>query len=162
MPIIQSMGAPMTLPTTTVLVFAAMLASPAMAAEPPDLRAEILAADARRLGAINERDIATLKQGFSPPLEFYHDRTRLTGYADNIRIFENKFKEPGTLRREAMNDTAEVFPAGPDRAMHIGSHRFCSSEAAGAKEGCGVYRFSMVWEKEAGVWKLLRVLSYGH
>ncbi|USX27659.1 nuclear transport factor 2 family protein [Oxalobacteraceae bacterium OTU3CINTB1] len=156
----------MKLPTVTAYVLTSLLAtvpaSPVMAAEPADLRAEILAADARLFGAINQRDIAAMKQGFSPRLEFYHDRTGLTGYADNIRIFENKFKEPGTLRREAMNDTAEVFPAGPDRAMHIGSHRFCSAEAPGAKEGCGVYRFSMVWEKEAGTWKLLRVLSYGH
>ena len=153
-------------PTATAYVltslFTAGLASPVVAAEPSDLRAEILAADARLFGAIDQRDIAAMKQGFSPRLEFYHDRTGLTGYADNIRIFENKFKEPGTLRREAMNDSAEVFPAGPERAMHIGSHRFCSAEAPGAKEGCGVYRFSMVWEKEAGTWKLLRVLSYGH
>ena len=153
-------------PTATAYVLTAILgavpASPVLAAEQPDLRAEILAADARLFGAINQRDIATMKAGFSPRLEFYHDRTGLTGYADNIRIFENKFKEPGTLRREAMNDTAEVFPAGPDRAMHIGSHHFCSSDAPGAKESCGVYRFSMVWEKEASAWKLLRVLSYGH
>jgi len=156
----------MKLPTATAYVLTAMLAavpaSPVLAAEQPDLRAEILAADARLFGAINQRDIATMKTGFSSRLEFYHDRTGLTGYADNIRIFENKFKEPGTLRREAMNDTAEVFPAGPGRAMHIGTHRFCSSDAPGTQEGCGVYRFSMVWEKEAGAWKLLRVLSYGH
>jgi hypothetical protein len=25
-----------------------------------------------------------------------------------------------------------------------------------------VYRFSMVWEREDGQWKLLRVLSYDH
>ena len=152
----------MKLPTATVFLLAAILSSPVLPADQPDLRGEILAADARLFGAINQRDIATMKQGFSPRLEFYHDRTGLTDYADNIRIFENKFKEPGTLRREAMNDTAEVFPAGPGRAIHIGSHRFCSSESPGAAEGCGVYRFSMVWEKESGEWKLLRVLSYGH
>ena len=152
----------MTSPIATAFALAAVLATPVLAAEQPDLRAEILAADARVFGAINQRDIATLKQGFSPRLEFYHDRTGLTTYADNIRIFEAKFKEPGTLRREAMNDTAEVFPAGEGLAMHIGSHRFCSADAPGAKEGCGVYRFSMVWQKEADVWKLLRVLSYGH
>lgn len=152
----------MTSATATAFALAAVLATPVLAAEQPDLRAEILAADARLFGAINQRDIATLKQGFSPRLEFYHDRTGLTTYADNIRIFEAKFKEAGTLRREAMNETAEVFPAGDGLAMHIGSHRFCSADAPGAQEGCGVYRFSMVWQKEAGVWKLLRVLSYGH
>ncbi len=152
----------MTSPTAAAFILAAVFATPVLAAEQPDLRAEILAADTRLFGAINQRDVATLKQGFSPRLEFYHDRTGLTNYADNIRIFEARFKEPGTLRRESMNDTAEVFPAGPGLAMHIGSHRFCSSEAPGAPEGCGVYRFSMVWQKEAGAWKLLRVLSYGH
>lgn len=152
----------MTTPTATAFILAAVLAPPVMAAGKPDLRAEILAADARLFGAINQRDIAPLKQGFSPRLEFYHDRSGLTNYDDNIRIFETRFKEPGTLRREAMNETAEVFPAGPGLAMHIGSHRFCATEAPGAREGCSVYRFSMVWQKEADAWKLLRVLSYGH
>ena len=149
-------------PTATALLLAAVLATPAFAADQSDLRAAILAADARLFGAINTRDLATLKQGFSPNLEFYHDRTGLTNYADNIRIFEAKFKEPGTLRREALNDTAEVFAAGDGLAMHIGSHRFCAADAPGAPEGCSVYRFSMVWRQEAGAWKLLRVLSYGH
>jgi hypothetical protein len=126
------------------------------------LKAEIVAADARLFAGLNKRDIAPLKEGFSPRLEFYHDRSGLTGYAENIAIFEQNFRGQNRIRREAMPDTVEVFPAGPNHAMHIGKHRFCNKPSEQEPEGCTVYGFSMVWEREGGTWKLLRVLSYGH
>nr|WP_314545584.1 nuclear transport factor 2 family protein [uncultured Massilia sp.] len=126
------------------------------------LTAEIVAADARLFGGLNRRDIGPLKAGFSPRLEFYHDRSGVTGYAENIAIFEKTFASPARLRREAMLETVEVFPAGPDHAMHIGKHRFCNKPSPAEPEGCSVYRFAMVWERDGGQWKLLRVLSYDH
>jgi hypothetical protein len=126
------------------------------------LTAEIVAADARLFDGVNRRDIGPLKAGFSPRLEFYHDRSGVTGYADNIAIFEQTFASPGRLRREAMPETVEVFPAGPDHAMQIGKHRFCNKPSPSEPEGCSVYRYSMVWERDGGQRKLLRVLSYDH
>jgi hypothetical protein len=126
------------------------------------LKAEIVAADARLFGGLNNRDIGPMKEGFSPRVEFYHDRSGVTGYAENIAIFEKNFRAPNRIRREAMPDTVEVFPAGPNHAMHIGKHRFCNKPSETEPEGCGVYRFSMVWERDGGQWKLLRVLSYDH
>jgi len=126
------------------------------------LEAEIAAADARLFGGLNTREIGPMKEGFSRRLEFYHDRSGVTGYAENIAIFEKNFQAPNRVRREAMPDTVEIFPAGPDHAMHIGQHRFCNKPAGMAPEECSVYRFSMVWEREGGQWKLLRVLSYDH
>jgi hypothetical protein len=143
---------------------AGSMAAPAGAREPAQaqLEAEITAADARLFDGLNRRDIGPMKEGFSPRLEFYHDRSGVTGYAANIAIFEQNFKAPNRIRREAMPETVEIFPAGPNHAMHIGQHRFCNKPSATAPEECGVYRFSMVWERENGQWKLLRVLSYGH
>ncbi len=126
------------------------------------LRGAILAADAELATALNTRNIAILKRRFSTSLEFYHDQGGISDYAGNLRNFERNFSQRRTIRRETMNDTVEVFPAGPDAAMQIGSHRFCSAPAPGAQESCSVYRFSHVWRKEAGDWKLTRVLSYGH
>jgi hypothetical protein len=126
------------------------------------LEAEITAADAKLFGGLNDRDIAPMKAGFSRRLEFYHDRSGVTGYDDNIAIFEKNFKAPNRVRREAMPETVEIFPAGPNHAMHIGRHRFCNKPPGAEPEGCSVYRFSMVWEREDGQWKLLRVLSYDH
>jgi hypothetical protein len=126
------------------------------------LEAEITAADARLFGGLNDRDIRPMQEGFSRRLEFYHDRSGLTGYDDNIAIFEKNFRAPNRVRREAMPETVEIFPAGPKHAMHIGQHRFCNKPSASEPEGCSVYRFSMVWEREDGQWKLLRVLSYDH
>jgi len=126
------------------------------------LEAEITAADARLFGGLNERDIGPMKEGFSPRLEFYHDRSGVTGYADNIAIFEKNFRAPNRVRRIALPETVEIFPAGPNHAMHVGQHRFCNKPPGPAPEECSVYRFSMVWEREGGQWKLLRVLSYDH
>lgn len=139
---------------------AALPADKALAQQP--LAAEIAAADARLFGGLNDRDIGPMKAGFSTRLEFYHDRTGLTGYAENIAIFEQNFKAPNRIRRLAMPETVEVFPAGPNHAMHIGQHRFCNQPSPAEQEACSIYRFSMVWEREDGQWKLLRVLSYGH
>lgn len=79
-----------------------------------------------------------------------------------MAIFERKFKAPNCIRREVLSDTVEVFPAGPDHAMHIGKHGFCNKPSGAAPEECSVYGFSMVWERDGGQWTLLRVLSYGH
>ncbi|MEW6023707.1 MAG: nuclear transport factor 2 family protein [Pseudomonadota bacterium] len=126
------------------------------------LEAEIAAADARLFGGLNDRDIGPMKAGFSRRLEFYHDRSGFTGYAENIAAFERNFRAANRIRRVAMPETVDIFPAGPDHAMHIGRHRFCNQPSPAEKEECSVYRFSMVWEREDGQWKLLRVLSYGH
>lgn len=132
--------------------------------DPPraQLLAEITAADARLFDGLNRRDIEPMKAGFSTRLEFYHDRGGVSGYADNIAVFEQNFRAPNRIRREAMPETVEVFPAGPNHAMHIGKHRFCNKPSDKAPEECGIYRFSMVWERNNGQWKLLRVLSYDH
>jgi hypothetical protein len=126
------------------------------------LEAEITAADARLFGGLNDRDIGPMKAGFSRRLEFYHDRSGMTGYDDNIAIFEKNFKASNRVRRIAMPETIEVYPAGPNHAMQIGQHRFCNKPSATEPEECSVYGFSMIWEREDGQWKLLRVLSYGH
>lgn len=126
------------------------------------LVAEITAADAKLFGGLNDRDIGPMKEGFSRRLEFYHDRTGVTGYDDNIAIFERNFRQANRVTRQAMPETVQVYPAGPDHAMEIGKHRFCNQEPAAPAPVCSVYGFSMVWAREDGQWKLLRVLSYGH
>lgn len=146
----------------SALALSAALIPAHASSEAPGLRAEILAADAELFGALNARDLATMGRRFSPRLEFYHDRSGLTDYAANLRAFEQMFSRPQAVRREAMNDSVSVYPAGPGHAMHVGSHRFCSAPAPGAAEECSVYGFAMVWAREDGQWKLLRVLSYGH
>jgi Domain of unknown function (DUF4440) len=149
-------------------ITACLMAASAMAVgadESPDrarLAAEITAADARLFGGLNVRDIGPMKEGFSRRLEFYHDRSGVTGYDENIAVFERNFAAPNRIRREALLDTFEIFPSGPEHAMHIGKHRFCNKPSPSEPESCSVYRFSMVWAREEGAWKLLRVLSYDH
>lgn len=126
------------------------------------LKAEITAADARLFQGLNDGKIGPLKDGFSPRLEFYHDKSGVTNYNENIAMFEQNFRKPTHPRRIALPETVEVFPAGPNHAMHIGQHRFCNRPSPDEPEDCSIYRFSMVWERDGGQWKLLRVLSYDH
>ncbi len=126
------------------------------------LKADITAADARLFQGLNDGKIGPLKDGFSTRLEFYHDQSGVTNYDQNIAIFEQTFRKPTHPRRVVLPETVEVFPAGPNHAMHIGQHRFCSSPSLDEPESCSIYRFSMVWERDGRQWKLLRVLSYDH
>jgi hypothetical protein len=141
---------------------AAALAEPGKDPARAQLEAEIIAADAKLFAGLNNRDIGPMKEGFSPRLEFYHDRGGVSDYAGNIAIFERNFKAPNRIRREALVETFDIFPSGPNHAMHIGKHRFCNKPSATEPEGCSIYRFSMVWERDNDQWKLLRVLSYDH
>ncbi|MBL8329363.1 MAG: serine hydrolase [Rubrivivax sp.] len=124
------------------------------------VRAEVLAADERLFAAFNRRDLATLSQAFSPRLEFFHDRTGLSGHAENLRIFDSGFQRGTSPRRERVPQDQEVHALGDFGAFHRGSHRFCRGEGAQAR--CETVRFAHVWERTPQGWQLLRVISYDH
>jgi hypothetical protein len=129
-------------------------------AERAALRQAVLAEDTRLFEAFNRGDVATMGRIFSPRLEFFHDRTGLTGHAENLRLLaQNTARSPAPRReREAARD--EVIPLGRFGALHQGVHRFCTGTPPQAE--CGSYRFSHVWERTAAGWQLLRVISIDH
>lgn len=129
-------------------------------AERSALRQAVLAEDTRLFDAFNRGDVPAMGTIFSPRLEFFHDRTGLTGLAENLRLLaENTARRPAP-QRERVPGTDEVFALGRFGALHQGVHRFCTGTPPQAE--CGSYRFSHVWERVAGGWQLLRVISYDH
>jgi hypothetical protein len=64
------------------------------------------------------------------------------------------------IRRDLVRGSIEVYPIKDYGAIEIGQHRFCHKE--NAKEECGTFKFAMVWRKSDGLWRISRVLSYGH
>lgn len=64
-------------------------------------------------------------------------------------------------RRELAPGTVEVFPMGPDAALETGIHRFHESHGD-AETLVGIARYSHLWRREHGVWRVSRILSFAH
>lgn len=132
---------------------------PALAAAKA-LQQEMRALDSAMFAAYNARDLDKLMAFFSEDLEFYHDRGGLSNFAQNRQASQEIFARPDAPHRELVPGSLEVFPVKDYGAMVIGAHRFCHIE--NGKDDCGTFRFSAVWQKKDGTWKVTRMLSYGH
>ncbi|MCC6725396.1 MAG: nuclear transport factor 2 family protein [Saprospiraceae bacterium] len=137
---------------------AAAMAQPASSSDP--LFREILAMDSVLFTAFNNRDLETLRKVFSEDLEFYHDKGGLTNYAQNMEAFKTNFANENWPKRELIREGMEVYSVPGFGAMQIGEHRFCHWE--NGKMDCGTFKYVHVWQQKDGVWKLVRVVSYGH
>jgi ketosteroid isomerase-like protein len=145
-----------------------LLAGPAGAGaqQPPlTLDAEMAALDTALFGAFNDCDASRFSALLADDVEFFHDKAGLMRKAflvdDLARTCVRRLKgEQPKVRRE-LAGTAEAYPIKDYGAVQTGAHRFY--EIAGGKETLvGTGRFLHVWKKEAGGWKLARVVSYDH
>lgn len=109
-----------------------------------------------------------LRKVLSEDLEFYHDKNGITkGKAVFINSFEKNMCE-GTqkLRRELVAGSLEVFPLYENGnlygAIQKGVHEFYIEPAGKPAFKTGIAKFSHLWLKEDGQWKLSRGLSYDH
>ncbi len=106
------------------------------------------------------KDLAVFKSYMDPSLEFYHDKTGLTFYADNVAAFERIRKNVPDLKRELLKETMEVYPIPGYGAVQIAQHRFCHME--NGKMDCGVFKFVHTWKKTEQGWKVTRIISVDH
>lgn len=127
---------------------------------PSTLDAEIASADSLLFAAFNRRDLGTLRAAFTRDLEFYHDRSGLTSYDENMAAFEDLFGRGDGLRRTLVPGSLAVYPVPGHGALATGQHTFCHREGGG--EDCGTFPFVMIWRKEGAAWQVSRVVSYGH
>lgn len=116
--------------------------------------------DSALFNAFNSRDTTAFKKFFTEDLEFYHDKGGLTGYAETIDFMRSTVKANNELRRDVVPGTLEVYPIPNYGAMEIGAHKFCHTE--NGKQDCGTFKFVHIWKKIGDVWKITRVVSYGH
>jgi len=126
----------------------------------PELYNEIAHMDSVLFDAYNTHDLEKLKTLFTDDLEFYHDLGGLTNYAQNMAAFKSNFDKNEGIHRNLVPGTLEVYPVKNYGAMEIGAHRFCHKE--NGTDVCGTYKFVMIWQKKDGLWKISRVVSYGH
>jgi Domain of unknown function (DUF4440) len=143
-----------------VVAFFISTQSPKAQTADSGLYQEIARQDSILFTAFNTRDIEQFKKMFTKDLEFFHDIGGLTTYDYTINSLVETAKRNDGLRRDIVNGTLEVYPIPGYGAMQIGEHRFCHTE--NNKQDCGTFKFVHIWQKKDGVWKITRVVSYGH
>lgn len=121
---------------------------------------EIAKMDSMLFRAFNERDLVKFGTFFTKDLEFFHDKSGLTGYDHTMNFMKDVARNNNGLKRELVKESLEVYPIPGYGAMETGAHTFCHLE--NGKKDCGTFRFVHIWEKKDGSWKISRVISYGH
>lgn len=131
----------------------------------PDLATEVAALDAALFAAFNDCDTSRFAALLADDLEFFHDRNGLWRKPALVDDFAQSCArrsrgEQPRVRRQ-LDGTGETYPIKDYGAAHAGTHRFY--EIQGGKEKLvGSGRFLNIWRKNAGAWKLARVVSYDH
>jgi hypothetical protein len=143
---------------------AAEPAAPASeAATAAQLTATVTALDNALFSAFNGCDLRALGDFVSDDLEFYHDKDGLSrGRAVFLAAIKNNIC--GKVRRELVPGSLEVYPINHYGAMEMGAHMFCDPRQVQRCDPAksGIARFVMLWQNEAGSWKLTRVISFDH
>ncbi|SEA76748.1 nuclear transport factor 2 family protein [Alkalimonas amylolytica] len=142
---------------TAMLLSAQVLAH----AEQDDLTTTILNLDKKLFDAFNQRELEVFKALLSEDLEFYHDKSGLTNYQQNLKSTESMFNSGTDLRRELLPEHTEVYPIPNYGAIQTGRHKFCHTGHDGAPD-CGVFKFLHIWQLQETQWQITRIMSYDH
>ena len=140
-------------------------AKPMPAAAPKPLTKEELYQTVARLdtemfAAFNAHDVDKLMAYFADNVEFYHDKGGLSNFPQTKEGFTRLFAQSPDIARTLVPGTLEVYPVKEYGAMHIATQRFCHVE--NGHNDCGNSKFVMVWQQQAGTWRITRVVSYDH
>jgi Domain of unknown function (DUF4440) len=137
------------------------------------------ALDTQLFEAANHCDYEKLTAMVDENLEFYHDQGGLMlGRKAFLETIKNN--TCGTMIRELVSGTLQVYPIKGYGAIEMGVHRFHHPghekefPAAGqlgmtrfldpgaAEWPAGEAKFLHIWQLKDRTWKLTRVVSYGH
>ena len=130
-----------------------------------ELRETILAQDKGLFDAFNACDLEKWKSFLAEEIEFYQDNDDVTTTRAELEPF---FKDRcginniQTLRRELLSETVEVHPIQGYGAVQFGTHRFWIVVDGQNDELTATPKFVHLWQFHDGVWKITRVISYGH
>jgi ketosteroid isomerase-like protein len=123
---------------------------------------EILAADGNLFDAFGACDVTRFAGFLSPDLEFYQDNIGKSDYAETLQATKNRCAEGIQLRRELVKDSVVVNALPGTGAVEAGTHRFYSRRPDGTEHLDATARFTEIWSKDSGTWKLVREISYDH
>lgn len=114
--------------------------------------------DTQLFDAYNRCDLATFRNLLADDLEFYHDKGGAMRSPDALTDAV-KQNICGKVRRELVPGTLEVDRIAGFGGIEMGSHRFCEIDSGHC---VGIARFLHIWKYEDGVWRISRIISYGH
>ncbi|HEY9109346.1 MAG TPA: nuclear transport factor 2 family protein [Roseateles sp.] len=101
-------------------------------------------------------DAARFRAIFTEDAEFYHDRTGAS-FGEAVKVMKSCPRDNGVTRM-LVPGSLEVYPLQGYGAVQIGRHVFARQGEAGSEEA----KFVHLWKREAGGWRLARVLSFDH
>jgi len=142
---------------------AEMNLTPAPGLLPHDqLQQEITWADQQLYKAFETCDLPGYAALLSNDLEFFQDHTGKTGYEENLKALQNRCTEGIKLRRALDQDSLLVNAVPGFGAIQAGTQHFYATAPDGQEHLEATARFTNVWSKASGTWKLVRVISYDH
>jgi hypothetical protein len=128
-----------------------------------DLFITILRQDSALFRAFNNCDSGQYRKFFTDDLEFYHDIGGLTvSLESEMRSIKDMCARGTKMRRELIQTGLEIYPIANYGAVEVGSHRFYFTNKGEAEKLGGIYNFVHIWQLKDGVWKISRIVSYGH
>jgi len=127
-----------------------------------ELVAEIKEADGKLFEAFDTCNVAAYASHLSSELEFYHDRGGKTGYQEQLDSLRQRCDGGLVLRRELDEESLVVNASPGFGAIEAGIQRFYARQPDGSEHLDATARFTEVWTKASGSWKLVRVISYDH
>jgi hypothetical protein len=108
----------------------------------------------------NARNLEALKQYFDSSLEVYQDNIGVRNYSQTINAFRDLFKQGYLLTRKLVPGSLEVYPVKDYGAIETGQHTFLHFKNGKMIES--TFKFMHIWQKKNGVWKITRLVTYGH
>jgi ketosteroid isomerase-like protein len=126
------------------------------------LTREITDADKQMFAAFEACDAQRFARFLSEGVEFYQDRIGLRGYEGVLTSFRQRCAEGIQLRRELVEGSHIVNSVPGFGAIEAGVHRFYSKNPDGTEHLDATARFTTLWSKESGTWKIVREVSYDH
>ncbi|MDV7698687.1 nuclear transport factor 2 family protein [Chryseobacterium soli] len=113
--------------------------------------------------AFNQCDTLNYRKHFKDDLEFYHDLGGLTiGIENEMKSIREMCSRGNNIRRELVDGSMEVYPLKNYGAVEIGVHRFYHRNKGQSEKLSGEYKFIHIWQFADGMWKISRIISYGH
>jgi ketosteroid isomerase-like protein len=126
------------------------------------LAAEITEADRKLFEAFDACDVDAYARYLSTDLEFYHDVGGKTGYQEQLDSLRQRCSEGVVLHRAPLTDTMVINAAPGFGAIEAGTHQFYAKQKDGTEHLDATSRFTEIWTKATGSWRLVRVISYSH
>lgn len=101
-------------------------------------------------------DAGKFRALFTEDAEFYHDKAGAS-FGEAVKTMKSCPRDNG-VTRTLVPSSLEVYPMQGYGAVQIGRHVFAKKGEPGSEEA----KFVHLWKREAGGWRLARVLSFDH